>query len=207
MGEGVIEERCRPFCCRQLYADLLLPLAEKEDTWHVWVYAHAEDIGGHECPLLLSTLVSWDRVCLWSWSSLSPQEGWQATKGQPHCTCLGGTPWSHLPVVHAGWEQSPGPQAYARMLLPANPSLCLHVSFWIIFFFLIWTCLQRVYFQIVSLHLPTSWWSYFLFLSSSAFCMEGTRLQSGSKRWFSRCYIQSYISKKLLLSRVCSPVL
>lgn len=27
MGEGVIEERCRPFCCRQLYADLLLPLA------------------------------------------------------------------------------------------------------------------------------------------------------------------------------------
>lgn len=37
--------------------------------------------------------------------------------------------WSHLAIVYAGWEQSPGPQAYTRMLLPANPSLCLHVSF------------------------------------------------------------------------------
>lgn len=205
MGEGVIEERCRPFCCRQLYADLLLSLVKKEDSWHVWVYAHAEDTGGFECRLLLSTLVSWDRVCLWSWSSLSPQEGWQATTGQLHCTCLGGTLWSHLAIVHAGWEQSPGPQAYARMLLPANPSLCLHISFWIIIF----SHLNLSTPSLLShrLHLPTSWWSCFLFLSSSPFCMEGTRLQSGSKRWFSHCYIQSYISKKLLLSRACSPVL
>lgn len=169
MGEGVIEERCRPFCCRQLYADLLLSLAEKEDTWHVWVYAHAEDTGGHECPLLLSTLVSWDRVCLWSWSSLSPQEGWQATKGQPHCTCLGGTPWSHLAIVHAGWEPSPGPQAYTRMLLPANPSLCLHVSFWIIFFF---SNLNLSTTSLLSNRLPTSPYILMeLFSLSLKFCI------------------------------------
>lgn len=209
MGEGVIEERCRPFCCRQLYADLLLPLAKKEDTWHVWVYAHAEDTGGHRTwmspiavyPSLLRQSLSLVLELTVSSGRLAGHQGPASLHlSRRHtvvtpccCTCrLGAEP------------RSPGLRTHALACQSFSLPSCLLLNH---IFFLIWTCLQRVYFQIVSLHLPTSWWSYFLLLSSSAFCMEGTRLQSGSKRWFSRCYIQSYISKKLLLSRACSPVL
>lgn len=131
--------------------------------------------GGHRrtwIPLSLSTLVSWDRVNLWTWSSLPPQLGWQATKGQLHCPCLGGTLWSHLTIVHAGWEQSTHALAFQSFSLP---------SYLLLNHFFSNLNLSETSLLSNHLHLPTSWWSCFLFLSSSIFCMEGTRLQSGSK--------------------------
>lgn len=147
-----MEERRRPFCCRQSYADLFFSLAKKEDTWHVWVYAHAEDTGGLECPLSLSTLVPWDRVYLWTWSSLSSHLGWQATKGQPNCPVL---------EAHCGQtlllSMQAGSRAQVPRLMHACSSLPMLLSAFISpfesYFFLIWTCLQQVYFQSVSISL------------------------------------------------------